>query len=582
MRKVILTTIICLGIATASSVAQNLLNGPETILFDEARDRYLVSNMNTGNVVQIDRYGSYTVFYSGIMSHCYGLHIVGDTLFAGSNFNTVQQGVVMLDLNTGEYLGKIRPAGMQFANDIASDSSGNIYVTDTFANKVFKIRLSDMLSSDLTTIVTPNGIYYDAVNDRLLVAVNTNSPVWAVNPVTGDLSAASAFYSVYDGFDEDRRHHLYATDSDLGVVFRFDSTLMAERVVVSSGHNVPEGIDFNILHSTLAVPNLFGNTIDFLPLDVDLWSSFDTTFGWAPLEVNCDAGSVYDVAEWIWNFGDGDTAYSSAPAHLYEEAGWYDVTLCAVTVSGDSIRRVYPGHISILADSLWAEDVEAETDGSVEVVIYGNNSVPVREIRFPVGYSGGLDLVYDSFSTAGCRTEFFVGQDESGLDESNQHVSFRLRTRTYGSPLFMEPGSGPILKVYFHIGDNPVSEETSISFDPSGAYFSAEFFAGSLEYVPELRSCTVSRTGCCGIYAGGITGNANCSDDGKLTLSDISRMIDYLYISKADLCCYASGNTNGSYDDGECKVTLSDISRLIDVLYISKQPPADCMPECER
>ena len=88
--------------------------------------------------------------------------------------------------------------------------------------------------------------------------------------------------------------------------------------------------------------------------------------------------------------------------------------------------------------------------------------------------------------------------------------------------------------------------------------------------------------GCCGIYTEGISGNANCSEDGKLTLSDISRMIDFLYISKADLCCYAAGNTNGSWDDGECKITLSDISKLIDVLYISKQPPADCMPECER
>ena len=90
--------------------------------------------------------------------------------------------------------------------------------------------------------------------------------------------------------------------------------------------------------------------------------------------------------------------------------------------------------------------------------------------------------------------------------------------------------------------------------------------------------------GCCGFFTDppGLTGNANCSEDGKLTLSDISRMIDFLYISKAALCCYAAGNTNGSWDDGDCKITLSDISRLIDALYISKQPPADCMPDCER
>jgi hypothetical protein len=84
--------------------------------------------------------------------------------------------------------------------------------------------------------------------------------------------------------------------------------------------------------------------------------------------------------------------------------------------------------------------------------------------------------------------------------------------------------------------------------------------------------------GCCGLYTGGITGNANCSEDGKLTLSDITRLIDRVYISKAALCCEATGNTNGSAD---CKHTLSDITRLIDTVYISKFSPADCMQECE-
>jgi hypothetical protein len=84
--------------------------------------------------------------------------------------------------------------------------------------------------------------------------------------------------------------------------------------------------------------------------------------------------------------------------------------------------------------------------------------------------------------------------------------------------------------------------------------------------------------GCCGQYTGGITGNCNCSEDGKLTLSDITRLIDRVYISKLPLCCEASGNTNGSAD---CKITLSDITVLIDAVYISKLPPEACMPECE-
>ncbi len=96
--------------------------------------------------------------------------------------------------------------------------------------------------------------------------------------------------------------------------------------------------------------------------------------------------------------------------------------------------------------------------------------------------------------------------------------------------------------------------------------------------------------GCCGMYSDmptGIwplkyTGNTNCSDDGKRTLSDITKLIDNVYISKDPLCCYASGNTNGSWDDGECKITLSDITKLIDAVYISKELTEACNKGCER
>ncbi len=81
----------------------------------------------------------------------------------------------------------------------------------------------------------------------------------------------------------------------------------------------------------------------------------------------------------------------------------------------------------------------------------------------------------------------------------------------------------------------------------------------------------------CGQFTGGITGNANCSTDGKLTLSDISAIIDRVYISKTPLCYEANGNTNG---DPECLITLSDITRLIDAVYVSGTAPEPCLPGC--
>jgi hypothetical protein len=101
------------------------------------------------------------------------------------------------------------------------------------------------------------------------------------------------------------------------------------------------------------------------------------------------------------------------------------------------------------------------------------------------------------------------------------------------------------------------------------AYNAFGQFAGMAEIVVH----DIAGGSCCGAYTGGRTGNANCSSDGKRTLSDISRMIDYLYISKAALCCEENGNVNG---DAEGDVTLSDISRLIDYIFISKAETAWC------
>jgi hypothetical protein len=79
--------------------------------------------------------------------------------------------------------------------------------------------------------------------------------------------------------------------------------------------------------------------------------------------------------------------------------------------------------------------------------------------------------------------------------------------------------------------------------------------------------------GCCGMYTGGYTGNTNSSTDGKITLSDITVLIDHVFISKEDLECMENGNVNGSDDQ---KITLSDITKLIDHVFISKEPTEPC------
>jgi len=80
--------------------------------------------------------------------------------------------------------------------------------------------------------------------------------------------------------------------------------------------------------------------------------------------------------------------------------------------------------------------------------------------------------------------------------------------------------------------------------------------------------------GCCGQYTWGMSGNVDCSEDGKINLADITKLIDHVYISKDNLCCNAEANCDG---DILGKTGLADITKLIDHVYISKTPTAPCL-----
>ena len=71
----------------------------------------------------------------------------------------------------------------------------------------------------------------------------------------------------------------------------------------------------------------------------------------------------------------------------------------------------------------------------------------------------------------------------------------------------------------------------------------------------------------------GLTGNVDCDPTDGVDISDLSALIDYLYITFTPLCCKQEGNVDGSV---EGNIDISDLSALIDYLYISFTPPSGC------
>ncbi|MES2629789.1 MAG: gluconolaconase [Bacteroidota bacterium] len=137
---------------------------PEGIAFDPAKRCFYVSSVRTGTIGKVDSTGNYSVVYqdAGLKSS-YGLklHTDGKRLFAcvgdatASKFGTPETKkkmirLICLDLSSGQKLmdtdlSNLVP-GKHFANDLAFDEKGNVYITDSFANVIYKVDASGTAS----------------------------------------------------------------------------------------------------------------------------------------------------------------------------------------------------------------------------------------------------------------------------------------------------------------------------------------------------------------------------------------------------------------------------------------------------
>jgi uncharacterized protein (TIGR02145 family) len=70
-----------------------------------------------------------------------------------------------------------------------------------------------------------------------------------------------------------------------------------------------------------------------------------------------------------------------------------------------------------------------------------------------------------------------------------------------------------------------------------------------------------------------VRGNVDCDPDGIIDISDLSRLIDYMFISLTSLCCDSAGNADG---DPEGIIDISDLSFLIDYMFINFTPLPPC------
>lgn len=217
---------------------------PEGLTYDPVGDRFIVGSLLDGRLVGVGDDGSITEVTESPGSNLTGIEAdtVGNRLLVaitGLPSGTAQLSVH--DLTSGEQLelvdfASVLPDDRRFANGIAVDDEGSIYVTDTGAGVIYPVDSSytpsvfaenDAFEPDRTGITASglNGIVH--VGDALIVGHAASGQLYRV-PLS-DPSEALAIPTGVDGMRIDGLHlsddgSTLAVVSNLGSVHLFEST----------------------------------------------------------------------------------------------------------------------------------------------------------------------------------------------------------------------------------------------------------------------------------------------------------------------------------------------------------------------
>ncbi len=178
---------------------------PEGVAYSPKQDMFFVTSLRYGKIGKLDRKGTYTEFInddelvSAIGTHADQkrnlLYVCISDPGVSVKTNAATQGrlgkVIAYDLTTGKRkfstdLGALNPNGGNFANDVAFDTEGNLYVTNSFSPIIFKItpegKGSIFATSDLFKAegFSLNGIVFHK-NGYLIVAQSGTGNIYKVS-----------------------------------------------------------------------------------------------------------------------------------------------------------------------------------------------------------------------------------------------------------------------------------------------------------------------------------------------------------------------------------------------------------------
>lgn len=258
------------------------LKSPESIIVDPQTGIYYVANRDGGsnirdNRASISKIGSDGLTINrhfikagrnGIFLHApKGLAILGEELFV-TDLDRLQR----FDKESGRYLGAVdlSALGVKSLHGITQDGEGNIYVSDTLGNAIYKIAISRNYEISRVFVGPklgqPKGLAFEEKFKRLIVAAPREGKLLAIQSNGTCLTLFQDRQLRYpDGVDIDRMGHLIVSSSREGVVYHLKNYSTLEKL---RDHIVtPASVSFDFKNNQVLVSSLKGNIVFTLPLD---------------------------------------------------------------------------------------------------------------------------------------------------------------------------------------------------------------------------------------------------------------------------------------------------------------------------
>ena len=248
--------------------AQSLLNGPQKIVIDGMRNRLLVSNYNTGDLIQIDSFGVLTPFVLGADIRD-GLEIIGDTIY-GVGLNRI---IHAYDLETKQQVMNVHIEGSNgnYLSSIASDSSGHLFVSCPLLNTIYKMRISDQLYwifAENNGLNKPNGILLEREKNRIVVIDDSPSPsqIHAVSLIDSTVTTLkTTTFNRPDGIVRDNDGFYYIGGYYLPGLYRINPDFSGEPELFFTGNYIVYPT-YNAVNNSLFITYYIQNNWGEVPL----------------------------------------------------------------------------------------------------------------------------------------------------------------------------------------------------------------------------------------------------------------------------------------------------------------------------